>query len=284
MSNRAETVRAYDDGVDRWRIAAAAPDTRLTGLVDLYGAWEEQTGSFTTRRELASTRGVLIVNLGADLEIDDARGQRHRFAAGEGFVGGMAEATSLSRSTGAMAGVHVHAPLPRLAALLGVSLADLANRVIRLEEVVGAGLGDRVAAARDDAARYDVLDGFFMARAAAMRVPDARLEGALAALARAGSQPVERAAGRVGWTRKHLAQRVRDATGLLPRAYVRLARFERFSAALAAAPDAGLADLAADAGYADQAHLARDVRRLTATTPSDLRARLIPAGGGVRDD
>ena len=41
--------------------------------------------------------------------------------------------------------------------------------------------------------------------------------------------------------------------------------------------------LAADAGYVDQAHLARDVRDFSDMTPGDLRARLLPAAGGVRD-
>jgi AraC-like DNA-binding protein len=75
----------------------------------------------------------------------------------------------------------------------------------------------------------------------------------------------------------------RGATGLRPAQFVRLARFERFATALQAEPMASLAELAYVAGYADQAHLTHDVRRLSQMTPGELRARLIPAGGGVRD-
>ena len=41
---------------------------------------------------------------------------------------------------------------------------------------------------------------------------------------------------------------------------------------LVADPDAGLADLAADAGFADQSHLTRVFRRLTGTTPGAFQA------------
>lgn len=278
-------MRSHDDGRDRWRIAEVRPAPALTGIVDRYATWTERTETFSTRRELASTGGVFIVNLGAPLEIVDARGKAHLFAAGEGFVGGMAEATSLSRSTGAMAGIHVHLSVPRLAALLGVSIAELGDRVVRLDDLPGEArvLGERLAEAADDEARFDMLDRFVTGRAGEMAV-DTAIGAALRSLGRCGPSPVESAAEVLGWSRKQLARRVRDATGLLPRAFVRLSRFERFAAALQSAPGESLAEHAAAAGYADQAHLTRDVRRLAATTPADLRARLIPAAGGVRHD
>ncbi len=284
MSERTIRINAYDDGHDRWRMARAAPAAALSGIVDAYATWQETTTSFTTRRELASTGGVFIVNLGAPLEIVDARGRSERFAAGEGFVGGMAEATSLSRSFGTMAGVHVHVSVPQLARLLGVQIADLTDRVVRLDDLGGAfaTLGDRLASARDEEGRFTVLDTFLLDRAVSSQADP--LETAMALLRRPGPGTVEAAATALGWSRKRLAQRLRDATGLLPRAYVRLARFDRFSAALQAQPGESLAALAADAGYADQAHLTRDVGRLSAMTPAQLRARLLPRAGGVRDD
>lgn len=107
---RAVRRRAHDDGQDRREIVDAAPASGLIGLVQRYSWWCEETSSFDTRRELASTSGVFIVNLGSDLEIVDAAGTLHRLRAGQGFLGGMARRTSLSRSTGKMQGIHVHAP------------------------------------------------------------------------------------------------------------------------------------------------------------------------------
>jgi AraC-like DNA-binding protein len=52
-----------------------------------------------------------------------------------------------------------------------------------------------------------------------------------------------------------------------------LQRVLRFQAFLAACGDAapGLAELAVEAGYADQAHLGRETRALAGLTPTELR-------------
>ena len=280
---RPSSRRSFDDGVDRWTVASTAPADPLRGTIDSYGWWTEHTRSFTTRRELASTGGVFIVNLGAPLEIVDARGTLHRLRAGEGFVGGIAQATSLSRSTGEMAGVHVNLAPSAMARLLGLPLAALRDRVVMLEDVIGAEaarLGEHLLAARDREARWYALDTFLADRLRSAAEDDREIAHARHRLARGAR--VEAVAGDLGWSRKRLAQRFRDATGLHPRAFAGLARFERFTIALQADPGRSLAQAALDAGYADQAHLSREVMRYAALTPGALRRRLIPEGGGVR--
>jgi methylphosphotriester-DNA--protein-cysteine methyltransferase len=65
--------------------------------------------------------------------------------------------------------------------------------------------------------------------------------------------------------------------GYGPAFYRRIARLDRFSRlAAGAAPAIPLAQLAATAGYYDEAHLWRDCVALTGRTP----ARYRPAGGG----
>lgn len=281
---RPTLTRAYDDGQDRWSVATAAPAPALAGWVDSYAGWSERTETFTTRRELAATTGVMIVNLGSMLEIVDAGGTTHRLAAGQGFAGGIARASSLSRSTGDMAGVHIHAPPDRLAALLGVPLAALTDRCFSLADLLGRDadrLGERLLETPDGEARWQVLDGFLAGRAGQAQASDSELDHARRALAR--GDRVEGIAADLGWSRKRLAQRFRDAIGVHPRSYAGLARFERFTRALQARPGDPLAHAALDAGYADQAHLSREVARYAGLSPTALRARLIPAGGGVRE-
>jgi AraC-like DNA-binding protein len=276
--------RSHDDGQDRWTIVEARPGPSLTGCVDRYVWWSEHTRSFTTRRELASTTGVLIVNLGSPLEIADASGVTHRIAAGQGFAGGLAQSTSLSRSTGEMEGIHVHMAPAGLARSLGVPLAALTDRCFTLADLLGADadrLGERLLDVRPGEARWRVLDGFLAGRLGGARAEDRELDHARALLARGWR--VEVVARELSWSRKRLAQRFRDAVGMHPRAFAGLARFERFTAALQAHPSKPLAQAALDAGYADQAHLTREVARYAELTPAQLRARLIPAGGGVRE-
>ena len=275
---------SHHDERDRWDVARARAAPDLDDLIQSYSWWSEETSSFHTRRELASTSGVLHINLGADLEIVDASGDTHRIRAGDGFVGGMARRTSLSRSTGAMEGVHVHMPLSAMSRLLGCSMAALANRVVKLADVAGdAGraLGGRLVDARALEARWTLVDDFLRSGMQRAAERDRELSYLLAQLAR--GRRVEETALALGWSRKRLARRFHDATGLLPREFAALARFERLTRALEADPNAPLAGAAAAAGYADQPHMTREVRRFASMTPGELLSRLIPGGAGVRD-
>ena len=114
----------------------------------------------------------------------------------------------------------------------------------------------------------------------------------------------ELAAG-TGWSGRHLTSRFRAEIGLTPKAAARVIRFDRTrkllvrrltgnaAAGNAAAGNAAagyrlagfrLADLAADCGYFDQAHLAREFRALAGCPPSQWLAeefRNVQAGNWV---
>lgn len=277
------TSRAFDNGFDRWEVVEGAPDLQLASHVQRYSWWSEHTRTFTTRRELAGTTGVFIVNLGSDLEIVDASGTCHRLGAGEGFLGGIAQGTSLSRSTGAMEGVHVHTPLSTLSRLAGVPLAELADRVVPLSDL-NAGhhlIGEQLLEANTLEQRWAALDGFIADRLQA-GAPENPVIGFVLSRLAAG-QRVQSLADEIGWSRRHLAQHVRSTIGLEPRAFAGLARFERFANRLQMSPDVPLAGAAIDAGYADQAHLTREVARYSQLTPGELRSRLLPEAAGVRE-
>jgi transcriptional regulator GlxA family with amidase domain len=88
-------------------------------------------------------------------------------------------------------------------------------------------------------------------------------------------------AAEVGWSQRHLATRFGDSLGLSPKRMARLARFDHAKALLAGPGTRGLADVAARAGYYDQAHLTNDVREYSGLSPTRLLARQLPDGGGV---
>lgn len=62
-----------------------------------------------------------------------------------------------------------------------------------------------------------------------------------------------------------------DAIGYGPKTLARVLRFQRFVRSADAAPERSLAELALDAGYADQAHLTREFTRLAGLPPAALR-------------
>jgi AraC-like DNA-binding protein len=67
-----------------------------------------------------------------------------------------------------------------------------------------------------------------------------------------------------------LRRRFEDAFGYGPKTLDRILRFQRFRRLRRQQRDASAAQLAIEAGYADQAHLIRESRRLTGVTPSAL--------------
>jgi len=73
----------------------------------------------------------------------------------------------------------------------------------------------------------------------------------------------------VGWTERHLRRRVTLEVGYGPRRLGRIFRLQRLVGQLHRST--ALGDLAYLCGYADQAHMGREVRSLTGITPSQLR-------------
>ena len=86
-----------------------------------------------------------------------------------------------------------------------------------------------------------------------------------AAIARLGNPQVRvgATAAELGVSARQLQRRISDAVGYGPKMLARVLRFRRLQA-MAPAP---LAELALDAGYADQAHMTAEVTRLAGISP-----------------
>jgi transcriptional regulator GlxA family with amidase domain len=75
-----------------------------------------------------------------------------------------------------------------------------------------------------------------------------------------------------GLGERQLRRRFEASVGYGPKTFQRIMRFRRWLHLAEAAPSEtrSLADLAAEAGYADQAHLTREVTRLAGQPPTAL--------------
>jgi AraC-like DNA-binding protein len=93
---------------------------------------------------------------------------------------------------------------------------------------------------------------------------------AVHAIARVPSTRVDVLADRLGVSERTLHRRVLGAVGYGPKVLARIVRFRRFLALVSRRDGLSLADLAHSAGYADQAHLARECRALADRTPVEL--------------
>jgi AraC-like DNA-binding protein len=163
---------------------------------------------------------------------------------------------------------------------LGVPAGELLDATVALEDVWG--LGARRLAERLDAATTPREAAALLTAAVAKRLPPpSQLDGlvrAAALRAAAPRAPVEALGAGLGVGERQLRRRFVDAVGYGPKTLQRVLRFQRF---LALAEDGrdDLAALAFAAGYADQAHLTRECRRLSGLPPAALLATGAGPGG-----
>ncbi|MET9443059.1 helix-turn-helix transcriptional regulator [Streptomyces sp. NPDC006610] len=168
-------------------------------------------------------------------------------------------------AAGPWAGVRFH---PGTApGLLGVPAHALRDRRVELADLWPAArvrrLTDRVNAAADPAAGLDALA---VDLATESGPPDPLLRQVVAALD--AGRPVAATADRLGLSARQLHRRALHAFGYGPKTLARVLRLQRALAlARSGAPHA---DTAARCGYADQAHLAREVRQLAGVTLGEL--------------
>ncbi|SNQ49054.1 Uncharacterized HTH-type transcriptional regulator in mcrB 3'region [Frankia canadensis] len=163
-----------------------------------------------------------------------------------------------------------HAP-----AHLGVDAGELRDARPQLADLWGGGparrLTHRLAASGERAAQ--ALEDALAARPRHRELADPLVPAIVAAIG--GRSSMAGVAAATGLSERQLLRRSRRAFGYGPKT---LARILRLQDALRAARDGGdLATVALEAGYTDQAHLARDTRALTGVTLTDL---LRPSGGG----
>ncbi|OLL96628.1 Transcriptional regulator, AraC family [Pseudonocardia sp. Ae706_Ps2] len=172
--------------------------------------------------------------------------------------------------------------------LLGLPAGELAGDVVDLALLLPDldTLLDRLRAEPGWAGRCALLD------AALCRVADARdgpgepapeVVHAWELLVRSGGTArVADVAGEVGWSPRHLGERLRRETGLATKAAARVIRFERACTLLRRPSAPPLAKLAATCGYSDQQHLARDFRELAGTTALSWRAERVAPAAPIR--
>ena len=168
--------------------------------------------------------------------------------------------------------------------LLGVSIGELAERVVGLDEVlgrVGTQLGERSADAVDWQTRFGLLDRVFTRAAASGPRPDRNLVAAWSRLERRhGDLAIGELLTDTGWSRRRLAERFRAQTGLTPKSAARILRFSHARDLLTRPGHRSIASIALSCGYYDQAHFNRDFRALAGCTPTEyLAAQLADVPG-----
>lgn len=156
-------------------------------------------------------------------------------------------------------------------ALFGCDADALASRHVALQDLWGSQavrLCERLNECADEAGRVELVQSALLARLRPVRAMHPAIAQTLQGLATGA--PVRALVAASGCSHRTLLARFRAATGLTPKAYARVLRFQRAARALARGQR--LADVAYDAGYSDQAHFNREFRALSGMTPQAYRA------------
>jgi AraC-like DNA-binding protein len=162
----------------------------------------------------------------------------------------------------------------RAPALLGLPALELLNQSVPLNCVWNRATNlqfARVADQPDLAARRTALGAALLTRLGDAAPVDLVVDAGIRWLA---SHPRGRAAQLsriVGLSNRHLQRRFCAAVGFGPKMFQSVLRFQRLLN-LAGTRSTGhtLADFAVDAGYADQAHMTREVQRFSGSSPSTM--------------
>jgi AraC-like DNA-binding protein len=155
---------------------------------------------------------------------------------------------------------------------LGAPVSSITDRFLTIEEVFGpAGreLAEAVLAATDETA-VAVLDAFLTRRAPAEPTPAARLAAAMVdrTAAEPGITRVDDLARGFDLTMRQVQRLFADHVGVGPKWVIRRHRLHEAAARAAAGTPLDLGALAAELGYADQAHLTRDFASMIGVPPA----------------
>lgn len=174
--------------------------------------------------------------------------------------------------------VVVHIDPAASAAVFGVPASDLAGEIVELEALWDKdslrALYERLSSARSTAQAAAIIQ-----HAVAQRLATANTPIAVSPLVEEGrallvDRSVQTVAAELGVSERHFRRVFREAVGVSPKAFAKLARFRRAIATAKTDRTTSWAAIAADAGYYDQAHLIDDFRSIAGVTPRAFLAEL----------
>lgn len=249
--------------------AAIAPvPEALRPYVEAWCGYREWSSTRFTRTESPTGRAVLIFGFGAALDVGrpGAAPTRHL----GGFFAALDDGPSVTSFDAPQAGLQLTLSPRGAHALLGHAAGALARQVVGLEDL----RIDEVSELQDAVSwgqRFELVQRFLLKRLARHRELSSVVRWALERIdASRGAVGIEALSAELGFSRKYLHRRFANELGLGPKRYAALRRFEHVVSRLRAGEVHSMARLAAEAGYADQAHLAREVRRFSGLSSTGL--------------
>lgn len=249
--------------VDEYVGRPAAPVLRR--WIGGYTGYRQRDVPPMRHRGLPSPWITVIFTLDDPLEVAQHPDPQQSGGSFDALVGGLHTRPALIVHDGRQSGVQIALHPLGSRPLLGVPAGELASLDVHADALIEVeGLRERLVG-RDWAGRFDLLDEFFTAR---LDRPTGSPPGIAEACRRLGrGEGVAAVADEVGWSARHLSTLLRRETGLGPREFRRVARFDRARRLLQRDPALRVSDVAADVGCFDASHLVRDFHDFTGVSP-----------------
>lgn len=270
----------------------------VPGVLALYGYSADGLPE-SLHRGIPSRGLTFIISFDAPVEGADsmAAWEAGRLRSFDTLVAGLHTGPTFVRQPARQRGIQIAVHPLAARALLGVPAAELDRRTWRGEDVFGDGLlrlRDRLHEIPTWGGRFDAVEHYLLRRTGAPTArhgPRAEIAEVWARLAAAdGAVAVRDLARGSCLSERQLGVVVRRELGIPPKELGALMRFDAAFAAVTSTVRAGgrpaLAEVAAAAGYYDQAHLAREFRRFTGVPPTAFVGEEIgniQAGGHLRE-
>ena len=258
-----------------FELARRAPSQRTAGLISGMTGYRETVRGRFFQREAAGLVVPLIISFGTPFLIalsrePDAADRQPSFAAG------LHAGPVFIESDGGAECVQVDFTPLGAYRFFGGTVVDLAARMVDMSTCWAAKAG-RCAngSGLHPAGRTASIWSRILSPVAPTICPRPRSNSPIAGWrAAAGGARITALAGEIGWSRKHLVDRFRSELGLAPKPIARMMRFHHACRLARGGARIGWAGIAAESGYADQAHLAREFSTLAGETPTAWARRL----------
>jgi AraC-like DNA-binding protein len=254
-------------------VATHTPRAPLNQFVELLWFHEGVSPDHRLERVLPDGSLELIINLrDEDRHVFDRANYRSQRTYRQGWLSGPhSEFIVIDTAPNAsMIGAHFRPgggtaffPLP---------LGELQNNVVDLEifwKSAASSLRDRLLEASSPSEKFRILEDALLARCRGVQSTHRAVSSALDCFMREpGNAAIRAVADRVGFSPRHFIELFNDQVGMTPKVFCRVRRFQRVLSQIQR-HDARWAELAADCGFYDQAHLIRDFREFCGMTPGD---------------
>jgi AraC-like DNA-binding protein len=265
------------EGPAGYEMYSRSADPRVAEFVSAIVGYRENGHALRLSPEMAPLVVPLIISFAEPFEIGLGRAPvpADRFWS---FTSGLYPGVVLINSNGGAECVQVDFTPLGAYRFFGLPMSELASRMVTLDDLADPAiteLRDRLASEPDWNRRLEMTEAFVTARLMTSEGGSAEIAWAYQTiLASRGAIRVREVAAGLDWSRKHLNDRFRREVGIGPKSVARMARFNHAVTMARMGNRANWAGIAAEAGYADQAHMVREFREFGGVTPTEVTPAL----------